>query len=77
MPNLLRDYSGLYIDGKWISTESVQPVFNPATEDVIARSIWRRSNYRASYCGGPDGLRQGSVAANAARRAQHGVDAVS
>jgi ATP-dependent RNA helicase RhlE len=34
-----------------------------------ARSIWRRSNYRASYCGGPDGLRQGSVAANATRRA--------
>ena len=37
MANFLRDYQGLYVNGKWIAPESAEPVINPATEQTIAR----------------------------------------
>jgi aldehyde dehydrogenase (NAD+) len=37
MANSLRDYQGLYVNGKWIAPESAEPVINPATEQAIAR----------------------------------------
>ena len=38
MPAALRDYEGLYIDGRWLPTREAEPVLNPATEGVIARA---------------------------------------
>ncbi len=38
MPAFLRDYDGLYVDGRWVAAASVDRIVNPATEEVIARA---------------------------------------